>query len=69
MIGAAFATVVSSFVGNLMMPLIGKVWGLPDFGDIAPGGILVGAFITDLVAFVITAAAVLLLRRRALHPG
>ena len=57
-IGAAFATVVSSFVSNLMMPLIGKIVDRPDFGSIAPGGIPVGAFINDLVAFLITAAAV-----------
>lgn len=57
-IGVAFATVVSSFVDNLLMPLIGKVGGRPDFTDIAPGGIPVGQFITDLVTFLLIALAV-----------
>ncbi len=57
-IGVAFATVVSSFVDTLAMPLIGKVGGRPDFSDIAPGGIPVGEFITDLVAFLSIALAV-----------
>ena len=56
--GVAFATVVTSFVDNLLMPLIGKVVGRPDFSDIAAGGVPVGQFVTDLVAFLITAAAV-----------
>lgn len=57
-IGIAFATVVSSFVDNLLMPLVGKVGGRPDFSDITRGGIPVGQFVTDLVTFLITAAAV-----------
>jgi large conductance mechanosensitive channel len=57
-IGVAFASVVTSFVDNLLMPLIGKAGGRPDFSDITAGGIPVGQFITDLVAFLITAAAV-----------
>lgn len=57
-LGAAFATVVSSFVANVLMPLIGKAGGDPDFSGIAPGGIPVGQFITDLVAFLLIAAAV-----------
>ena len=57
-IGVAFATVVSSFVDNLLMPLIGKAGGRPDFTDIAPGGIPVGQFITDLVTFLLIALAV-----------
>ena len=57
-IGVAFASVVTSFVDNLLMPLIGKLGGQPDFNDITAGGVPVGQFITDLVAFLITATAV-----------
>ena len=57
-IGVAFASVVTSFVDNLLMPLIGKLGGRPDFNDITAGGVPVGQFITDLVAFLITAFAV-----------
>ncbi len=57
-VGAAFATVVSSFVTNLMMPLIGSIGGRPDFGAVTVDGIPLGAFINDLVAFFVIAAAV-----------
>lgn len=57
-IGLAFATVVTSFVTNLLMPLIGKIGGDPDFGGITAGGIPIGQFINDVVAFLIIAAAV-----------
>ena len=57
-IGVAFAGVVSSFVDNLLMPLVGKIGGEPDFSGIELGGIPVGQFVNDVVAFVITAAAV-----------
>lgn len=57
-IGIAFTAVVTSLVDNIIMPLIGKVGGEPDFSSIDPGGIPVGQFINDLVAFLIIAAAV-----------
>ena len=55
--GTAFATVVTATV-NLIMGLIGKVGGEPDFGIWKPGGLLVGAWLTALVSFVILAAVV-----------
>lgn len=57
-IGIAFAAVVTSLVDNIIMPLVGKIGGQPDFSSIDPGGILVGQFINDFVAFLIIAAAV-----------
>ena len=57
-IGVAFASVVTSFVDNLLMPLVGKIGGEPDFSGIKVGGIPVGQFVNDVVAFLITAAAV-----------
>lgn len=56
-IGAAFATVVKAFT-DVILSLIGKVGGNPDFNAIKPGGVPVGAFITALVAFLIVAAVV-----------
>lgn len=53
----AFAAVVTATV-NLVMGLIGKVGGQPDFNGWTPGGLPVGAWITALVAFVILAAVV-----------
>ncbi|MEO8850478.1 MAG: MscL family protein [Allobranchiibius sp.] len=54
---AAFAKVVTAMV-NLIMDLIGKVGGTPNFSDYAPGGVHVGALLTALVSFVILAAVV-----------
>jgi large conductance mechanosensitive channel len=57
-VGAAFTAVVMSLVDNVLMPLIGKMGGEPNFDSIDVAGIPIGAFITDLVAFVLIAAAV-----------
>ena len=56
-IAAAFGLVVKAFV-DVIMSLIGKIGGEPDFNSIQPGGVPIGAFITALVAFVILAAVV-----------
>ena len=60
-IGAAFGAVVSSFVKNLLTPLIGIV-GKKDFGSlhftIRKSTFFYGAFINDVVSFVLIAAAV-----------
>jgi large conductance mechanosensitive channel len=58
--GTAFATVVTATV-KLIMGLIGKIGGQPDFSLWKPGGLLVGAWLTALVSFVILAAVVYLL--------
>jgi len=54
---AAFGTVVKAFVA-VIMSLIGKIGGQPNFDDIKPGGVPIGVFITALVGFVILAAVV-----------
>lgn len=54
---SAFATVVTATVA-LLMDLIGKVGGTPDFSNYAPGGVSVGAWLTALIAFVLMAAVV-----------
>jgi large conductance mechanosensitive channel len=54
---AAFAAVVTATV-NLLMDLIGKVGGSPDFSDYSPGGVSVGAWLTAILSFVILAAVV-----------
>ncbi len=56
-IGAAFGTVVTSFVG-VIMSLIGQLGGQPNFDLWRPGKVPLGAFITALVAFLIVAGAI-----------
>ena len=58
-IGVAFATVVSTFT-DVVLSLVGKVGGNPDFNNIEPGGVPLGAFLSAAVAFLIVAAIVFL---------
>lgn len=53
----AFLEVVNATVG-IIMDLIGKAGGTPDFSNYAPGGVSVGVFITALIAFIVIAAVV-----------
>ena len=55
--GGAFATVVTATV-KLIMDLVGKVGGQPDFSTYAPGGVSVGAWLTAVVAFLILSVVV-----------
>ena len=55
--GGAFATVVTATVA-LIMDLIGKIGGTPDFSNYKPGGVSLGAWITAVIAFLILAAVV-----------
>ena len=54
---SAFAAVVTATV-NVLMDLIGKAGGTPDFSNYTPGGVSVGAWLTALIAFVIMATIV-----------
>ena len=54
---AAFAAVVTATV-NLLMDLIGKIGGSPDFSNYSPHGVSVGAWITAVISFLILAAVV-----------
>jgi large conductance mechanosensitive channel len=60
--GLAFAAVVNSLVGNLVMPIIAAIIGKPDFSDLTftihKSIFRYGAFITDVIQFVAIAAAV-----------
>src|SRR6476646_4013315 len=61
-IGAAFGAVVTSFVTNILTPLIAAIVGKPDFSAFyfsVNGAVLsYGVFLNALVAFLLVAAAV-----------
>ena len=61
-VGAAFGTVVSAFVKDLLTPFIAAVVRKPDFSNIAftlnNSKFMIGDFINQLIAFIIVAAAV-----------
>lgn len=54
-IGTAFSAVVKSFT-DILTDVIGLFGGVPDFSKEQVGGINVGAFITAVFSFVLTAA-------------
>src|SRR5512145_1613794 len=60
--GVAFAAVVNSFVNDLIMPIIAMIIGKPDFSDLTftvnDAVFRYGAFITALITFLATAAAI-----------
>lgn len=53
----AFTAVVTATV-DLIMSLIGKVGGQPDFSGWRPGDLPVGAWLTALISFLVLAAVV-----------
>jgi large conductance mechanosensitive channel len=61
-IGAAFGTVVTGFVKDMLTPLIAAILGKPDFSaltfSVHGSQFLIGDFVNALVAFLIIAAAV-----------
>ena len=60
--GLAFGALVTSFVDNLVMPIVAMVIGKPDFSDLTftinDAVFRYGAFITDAITFIATAAAI-----------
>lgn len=81
-IGAAFGAVVTSFVGDVLTPLLGLV-GVPDFSTLAftagEATVKYGLFLNALISFILVAGAIfffvvkpmnaLAARRAAREPG
>jgi|SRR5215469_4685199 len=61
-VGAAFGTVVASFVKDLMTPFIAAIVRKPDFSGIAfqinGSKFMIGDFVNSIISFVLIAAAV-----------
>ncbi|GAA5082416.1 large conductance mechanosensitive channel [Thermocatellispora tengchongensis] len=61
-IGAAFTSIVNSFVKDLLTPLISMFGGLPDFGNlvvtVGEAQFRYGSFINAVVAFLMVATVV-----------
>lgn len=60
-IGAAFGAIITSFVEDILTPLLGLV-GVPDFStwviDVGDAQMRVGVFLNALISFVLIAAAI-----------
>jgi large conductance mechanosensitive channel len=66
-IGLAFKTVVDSLVNDVIMPIVGAVFGKPSFDDltlkIGDGVVFYGRFINALINFAIIAATLFVIVR------
>jgi large conductance mechanosensitive channel len=66
-IGLAFKTVVDSLVNDVIMPVVGAVFGKPSFDDltlkIGDGVVFYGRFINALINFAIIAATLFVIVR------
>ncbi|HMX39447.1 MAG TPA: large conductance mechanosensitive channel protein MscL [Saprospiraceae bacterium] len=77
-IGGAFQKIVDSLVGDVITPILGMIFGSPDFSSIiiggAPsatdptkieGGIMVGKFINAVVSFIMVGISLFVLIKAA----
>jgi large conductance mechanosensitive channel len=66
-IGAAFTLVVTSFVNDIVMAIVGAIVGEPNFDDlsftIGDGVVYYGRFLTTLVNFVLVGTVIFFLLR------
>ncbi len=56
--GTAFGAIVNSLVADIITPIIGAIFGQPDFGGIKLGPVLIGNFLNALVSFLFVALGV-----------
>jgi len=59
--GLAFAALITSFVDDLIMPIVAMIIGKPDFSDLTftiNDAVRYGSFLTAAITFVSTAAAI-----------
>lgn len=54
-LGGAVSALVKSLVDNIISPIIGMLFGAPDFSNIMLGSIMIGSFINAIIAFLILA--------------
>ena len=66
-IGGAFGAIVTSFVNDLVMPLIGAIFSVPDFSTLSftvnGTAIMIGLFIQAVVNFLIVALSIFMVVR------
>lgn len=62
-LGGAISALVKAMVDFIISPIIGMVFGEPDFSAITLGPILIGSFINALIAFLILAFVLFVLIR------
>ncbi|MFM8594846.1 MAG: MscL family protein [Chloroflexota bacterium] len=57
-IGAASQAVINSLVNDVIMPIVGSLFGQPDYSSITWGPVLIGNFLNAELSFIAIAASV-----------
>ncbi len=72
-VGTAFAKVVESFAGDIVLGLIGAIFGQPNFDalkfKVGKGEVAYGKFLTVLVSFLLIAFCLLMLVKALIKVG
>lgn len=55
-LGVAFGAIVDSLVKDVITPIIGMLFGQPDFSAVMLGAIGIGSFINAVISFLLKAA-------------
>ena len=56
--GGAFGAIVASLVSDVITPIVGMVFGKPDFSSIALGSLMVGKFLNAVIGFLLISIGV-----------
>ncbi|AWR86994.1 large conductance mechanosensitive channel protein MscL [Meiothermus taiwanensis] len=56
-IGGAFGAIVNSLVADILTPLIGMIFGTPDFSGLKLGALNIGKFVNAVVSFLMVGFA------------
>jgi large conductance mechanosensitive channel len=56
--GGAFGAIVTSLVTDVITPILGMVFGKPDFSGIVLGSVMVGKFLNAVIAFLLVSIGV-----------
>ncbi len=56
--GAAFSAIVGSLVADVVTPIVGALFGQPDFSSLTVGPVLLGKFLNAVVNFLLVAIGV-----------
>jgi len=56
--GGAFGAIVASLVTDVITPLIGMIFGKPDFSGIVLGSVMLGKFLNAVIGFLLVSIGV-----------
>lgn len=69
-IGSAFNKIVESLVADVITPIIGMIFGTPDFSELKIGeSIMIGKFINTVISFLIVGITLFFLIKAAGKKG